>query len=75
MTDSEDQMSKEDRDHMITEFEQMGLMSFKVDEDKLRFDTLVQYTKENQIPVFTSVDEKEGLITIQKRPMGSLELF
>lgn len=68
-------LSEEDIKALIEEFESMGFMTFRADEDEAQYDALMKYIRHNLIPTFTDVDEAERTITITKRPMGSLELF
>lgn len=69
------EISAEEREMMITDFEQMGSAVFRVGIDEARFHTLIHYVGENHIPTFTDVDREAGTVTVMKRPFGSLELF
>ena len=75
MSNPDSEISAEDREEMITDFEQIGVVVFRVGIDEARFHTLIHYVGENHIPTFTDVDRKAGTVTVTKRPFGSLELF
>lgn len=57
----------------IANFEAMGSAVFNVETDADIYETLLDYIGRNGIATYTDVDEENGLITVTKRPMGSLE--
>ncbi len=75
MGDSPGGLSAEARDKLICDFEGCGFAVFRIEEDRAAFDTLTQYIRENSIATYTQVDREEGIVTLTKRPLGSLELF
>lgn len=57
----------------IANFEAMGSAIFNVETDADIYEALLDYIRRNGIATYTDVDEANGIITITKRPMGSLE--
>ncbi len=74
MTDSTEELGEKDRRALIESFELSGYATFRIGEDRAAFDTLMQYVRKHMIPTLTDVDESAGIVTITRRPMGSLEL-
>jgi len=60
---------------VIENFEAMGSAVFNVETDAAAFEALNEYIRRNAIPTLTDVDKENGIVTITKRPVGSLEVF
>ena len=68
-------MNDEDREHLIQQFEDVGVMTFRLDEDREGFGVITEYVRTHSIPTYTNIDKTEGTITISVRPLGSLEMI
>ncbi len=62
-------ISPEERDRLVAEFESMGSLTFRVDEDRAEFEAIEAYLHGRHVPTHTDVDEDAGTITISKRPI------
>ena len=66
-------LTSEQRDELIEAFEAYGFMTFRMGVESAEYDAVLDYTRRNLIATFTEIDEKEGTVTIVRRPFGSLE--
>jgi len=57
-------------EELISSFEKMG---FVIVQGRGEYELITQYVGKNNIPTWTSSDEKAGTVTIHKRAWGSLE--
>lgn len=73
MADPTGEVSKEQRDTLVDEFETYGFATFVIGDEAALYEVLMDYVRKNSVFTYTSIDEAEGTITVTKRPLGSLE--
>jgi hypothetical protein len=66
-------MKDEDRKALIQQFEEIGVMTFRLVDDRENFDTIMEYVRKHAIPTYTDIDKTAGTITVSVRPLGTLE--
>lgn len=66
-------MTDEDRQALIQQFEEVGVMTFRQGEDKESFDVIVEYIRSRSVPTYTDIDKTAGTVTISIRPLGPFE--
>lgn len=75
MTESAGGLTAEEREELIQDFETTGMATFRIGADQAQFDVLSDYIRKNMVPTQTTVDKEAGVVSLTKRPWGSLELM
>jgi len=66
-------LTDEERTALIEQFEGLGAITLDIEADHLFYRALMEYIRENNIPVSISIDKRAGQLTIASRPMGTME--
>ena len=68
-------MKDQDREDLIQQFEELGVMTFRMVEDREEFDVVMEYVRTQSVPTYTAIDKTERTITISIRPLGPFEMI
>ena len=67
-------MSNAALESTLEEFHDLGCASFQIDGESELYDEFMLRLHELGVATTTSVDEEEGVVTIARRGMGTLEI-